>query len=148
MKKRKGDPWIPNDAYGRLLPPFSMILVVREIERSLVFYREVLAAFVHYSDEDFAAVKVGGTEIMIHADHTYEGTPLYARLSEAGGVRGAGVELRLFGTDPDALEKRAEAAGALVVKPTRMTGHGWREVMVADPDGYVWAVGMPTEAAS
>jgi hypothetical protein len=23
-------------------------------------------------------------------------------------------------------------------------GHGWREVMVEDPDGYLWAVGVPT----
>ncbi len=25
-------------------------------------------------------------------------------------------------------------------------GHGWREVMVEDPDGYVWAVGVPGPA--
>jgi uncharacterized glyoxalase superfamily protein PhnB len=30
------------------------------------------------------------------------------------------------------------------VKPATTTGHGWREVMVGDPDGYVWAVGVPT----
>jgi len=84
---------------------------------------------------------------MIHADHTYEENPLYARLSEAG-VRGAGVELRLFGIDPDTVEERAKAAGATVVSPTMDRAHGWREMMVEDPDGYVWAVGVPTEAGS
>lgn len=144
MKKRKGDPWIPNDAYGRLLPPFSMTLIVREIERSLAFYREVLEALVHYSDEDFAALKVGGAEFMLHADHTYEENPLHDLIDEAR-VRGAGVELRLFGIDPDAVEERAKAAGATVVIATVDRSHGWREVTVAEPDGYVWAVGVPTE---
>ena len=147
MKKRKGDPWIPNDSYGRMLPPFSMTLVVREIARSLAFYREVLEALVHYSDEDFAALKVGGAEFMLHADHTYDDNDWYPQLTEGAG-RGIGVEVRLFGLDPDAVEERAKKAGAPVVKATRVTGHGWREVMVADPDGYVWAVGVPTEPGS
>ncbi len=144
MKKRKGEPWIAADVYGRMLPAFTVNLIVADVARSVEFYRGVMEAFVHYADEDFAAVKVAGTEIMIHADHTYEENPLYQRLSEAR-VRGAGVELRLFGVDPDALEKRAEAADATVVSPTVDRAHGWREVMVEDPDGYVWAVGVPTE---
>ena len=144
MKKRKGEPWVTSDVYGRMLPAFTVNLIVADVERSVTFYGEVLQAFVHYSDEDFAAVKVGGTEIMIHADHTYEENPLYARLDEAG-VRGAGVELRLFGLDPDAAEERTKAAGATVVSSTVDRAHGWREMMVEDPDGYVWAVGVPTE---
>ena len=147
MKKRKGDPWVPAGAYGRMLPAFTVNLIVADVARSVAFYRDVLQAFVHYSDEDFAAVKVGGTEIMIHADHTYEENPLYRRLSEAG-LRGAGVELRLFGIDPDAVEDRAKAAGATVLSATMDRAHGWREVFVEDPDGYVWAVGTPTEPGS
>jgi len=49
----------------------------------------------------------------------------------------------LFGVDPDALESRARSHGAQIVQPVADKGHGWREVMVADTDGYVWAVGVP-----
>ena len=47
------------------------------------------------------------------------------------------------GLDPDAVERRARARGAKVVQPVTTKGHGWREVMVEDPDGYLWAVGVP-----
>jgi len=143
-KKRTGEPWIPAAAYGRLLPPFSVSLTVREVARSLNFYRAVLAAFVHYSDADFAAIKIGGAEVMLHADHTYDEHPWYPRLT-AGEPRGLGAELRVLGLDPAAVEERAQRSGARVVKPVMERGHGWREVMVEDPDGYVWAVGVLSE---
>jgi uncharacterized glyoxalase superfamily protein PhnB len=46
------------------------------------------------------------------------------------------------GMDPDALEARARAHGAVVAVATEEKGHGWREVCVRDPDGYEWAVGV------
>jgi len=143
-KKRTGEPWIAAADYGRLLPPFSINLIVRDVEASLPFYTEVLAAFVHYRDPDFAALKIGGAEVMLHADHTYDAHPWYPRLT-AGEPRGLGAELRVLGLDPAAVEERARRSGAKIVKPVTERGHGWREVMVEDPDGYVWAVGVLTE---
>ena len=81
MKKRTGDPWIPADRYGRLLPAFMANLLVREIPRSVEFYRTVLGGSVHYAYPDFAAVRVGGAELMLHADHTYEDHPWQPRLA-------------------------------------------------------------------
>jgi len=144
MKKRTGEPWVPAAAYGRLLPPFSINLLVRDIETSLRFYREVLVAFVHYSDVDFGALKVGGAELQLHADHAHDAHPWYPRLA-AGQDRGLGAELRLLGLDPDGVEERARKSGAVVLRAATTKGHGWREVMVEDPDGYVWAVGVLTE---
>ncbi|HEV8574394.1 MAG TPA: VOC family protein [Dehalococcoidia bacterium] len=146
MKKRTGEPWVPPAAYGRLLPPFSASLIVRDVAQSVEFYRTVLSAFVHYSDVDFAAIKLSGVDVMLHADHTYDAHPWYPRLT-AGEPRGLGAELRALGLDPEAVEERAQRAGAKVVKPVTERGHGWREVMVEDPDGYVWAVGVLTEPA-
>ena len=143
MKKRTGEPWIPAAAYGRLLPPFCVDLVVRDVARSVEFYRTVLAALVHYSDVDFAALRIGGAEVMLHADHTYEGHAWATRLA-AGEGRGLGAGLRLLGLDPEDVERRARAAGAPIVQPATVKGHGWHEVMVEDPDGYVWAVGVLT----
>jgi len=139
MKKRASDPWIPAPAYGELLPQFTVNLIVRDIERALHFYKEVLQAYVHYSDPDFAAVRVLAVELMLHADHTYEENPWSDSLGE-GTLRGLGAELRLLGMDPDDLAQRARSNDALF-KDVAARGHGWREVMVQDPDGYVCAVG-------
>ncbi len=139
MKKRTGESWIPAPAYGALLPQFMVNLVVRDIARSLPFYKDVLQASVHYADPDFAAVRILGIELMLHADHTYEANPWSANLRD-GTPRGVGAELRILGMNPDALAERARAHDALF-REVMVRGHGWREVMVRDPDGYVWAVG-------
>ncbi len=139
--KRTGDPWMPADDYGRSLPTFTVNLLVRKLARSIEFYREVLGAAVHYSDSDFAALRVGELEFMIHADHTYDGHP-WALALRRGGPRGLGAELRLFGVNPDEVEARARQKGARVLQPSQDKPHGWRDTIVVDPDGYTWAVGM------
>lgn len=51
---------------------------------------------------------------------------------------------KLFGIDP-AVEARARRARTTVVSPATTKGHGWREVMIEDVDGYLWAVGVPAD---
>jgi uncharacterized glyoxalase superfamily protein PhnB len=145
MKKRTGDPWMPAPEYGRSLPTFTVNLIVRDIDRSLAFYKTVLDATVHYADPDFAALRIGSTEFMLHADHAYEANPWSPNLA-SDAQRGLGAELRLLGVDPDAAAERARLAGALF-KNVSIRGHGWREAMVVDPDGYVWAVGSLVESS-
>jgi uncharacterized glyoxalase superfamily protein PhnB len=82
---------------------------------------------------------------MLHADHTYESHAWYTTLA-SGDRRGLGAELRLLGMDPNSVESRARAAGGRIVQTVATRGHGWREVMVEDPDGYVWAVGVLTDS--
>lgn len=132
---------MPADEYGRGLPRFTVNLLVRDVPASLPFYRDVLQAKVHYADDDFAALELSGTAFMLHADHTYDHHPLFARLG-GPGPRGTGAELRVMGIDPDALEKRARAVGVKVVQPAADFPHGWRDVMLEDRDGYTWAVGV------
>jgi uncharacterized glyoxalase superfamily protein PhnB len=139
--KRTGPGWIPADSYGRSLPKFTVNLLVRDVQRSIPFYRDVLQAIVHYADEDFAALELEGIQFMLHADHAYDRHPCSARLC-ALGLRGTGVELRAMGIDPDAAEKRARASEVTVVQPAKDFPHGWRDVMLEDPDGYLWAVGI------
>lgn len=140
-KLRTGDPWMPGFRYGALLPPLSLNLLVRDTAVSCAFYRDVFEAQVHYRDIDFAAVRVGPAEVMLHADHTHEDHPWFGDLT-SGATRGIGAQIRLLGIDPDAVQQRAAAAGALVSVPADDKGHGWREVCVRDPDGYEWAVGV------
>lgn len=145
-KLRQGDPWMPGFRYGALLPPFSLNLLVADVEQSAKFYQDVFGAEVHYYDIDFAAVRVGPVEVMLHADHTHEGHPWHPDLS-AGKQRGLGLQLRVLGVDPDALEAKALAANATIVAPAQNKGHGWREILIRDPDGYEWAVGVLVDKA-
>ena len=142
MQKSTREPWMPADDYGRSLPAFTVNLLVADVARSVAFYRDVLGADVRHADEDFAALRFRNLDFMLHADHTYDKHPWHARLVSGAG-RGLGTELRLLHVDPDAFEARAHAHGATVVLSTADKPHGWREAMVADPDGYVWAVGVP-----
>lgn len=138
---------MPADKYGRSLPRFTLNLLVRDVARSLPFYRDVLGAAVHYADADFAALQIAGTDFMLHADHSYDHHPLHRRLQQ-GGARGTGAEIRVMGVDPDAVEARARAANANVLQPSADFPHGWRDVIVEDPDGYIWAVGVPLATKS
>lgn len=141
QKLRKGDPWMPGFRYGALLPPLSLNLLVADVERAVGFYQTVFEAEVHYFDIDFAALRVGPAEIMLHADHTHDQHPWHPELV-AGQQRGLGLQVRLLGLDPDETEARALAYGATVIFGPKDTGHGWRELLVRDPEGYEWAVGI------
>ncbi len=146
-KKHAGQSWMPAEDYGRTLPAFTVNLLVSDIVRSVEFYRSVLGAKLVYSDCDFAALRLRDLEFMLHADQAYDHHPWYAELT-SGQRRGLGAELRLFHTDPDDVEERARKFGATVLQTTQEKPHGWRDVIVADPDGYAWAVGIPTKMAS
>lgn len=141
-KKRTGEPWMPADEYGAGLPTFTINLIVREVARALPFYTKVMGAAVEYSDPDFAALKLGALQFMLHADHAYDQHPWYPALAR-GGERGLGAELRLLHVDPDRLQARAKEFGATIVQPAQDKPHGMREIMIADSDGYVWAAGVP-----
>src|SRR3984885_16352859 len=105
--KRSGPSRRPADEYGRGLPKFSVNLLLRDVQTSLPFYRDVLGATVHYADEDFAAMNIAGAEFMLHGDHAYDHHPLHGYIAGvASGRRGLGVELRVMGVGPDAVEGR------------------------------------------
>jgi uncharacterized glyoxalase superfamily protein PhnB len=141
QKLRQGDPWMPGFRYGALLPPLSLNLLVSDVQRAVQFYQTVFDAEVHYYDIDFAAMRVGPAEVMLHADHTHDQHPWYVDLAD-GKQRGLGLQLRLLGVDPDDTERRAHENGAIVIAEAADKGHGWRETLVRDPDGYEWAVGV------
>src|SRR5215471_1299612 len=108
-RTRVGDPFLSADDYGRSLPRFSVNLLVRNVETSLKFYRDVLGAIVRYADNDFAALSLLGIDFMLHADHSYDHHPVYPLLM-AAPVRGAGAELRFLGVDPDKVEMSPSAS--------------------------------------
>ena len=80
---------------------------------------------------------------MVHADHTYHKHSMLVdtRLSSR---RGAGVELRLHGCDPDIAAAKALELGFVVLDgPRDQPEHGLREAHIVDADGYVWVPDLP-----
>ena len=114
MKKRSGEPWISGAHYGALLPQFTVNLIVQDIARALEFYRHVLYAQVHYSDPDFAALRILGIELMLHADHTYEHNPWSAGLRDGRTVDWARSFVCL-----DSTRKRSPSAPAASMLSSR-----------------------------
>ena len=140
-KRRTGEPWKTAAEYGRTLTGLSLNLLVRDVQKSVAFYTDVLGFSLEYGDIDFAALQRDGVHIQLHADHAYDGMPWDARLREPG-KRGLGAEIRILGIDPDAAEERARARGDVVLVTTQDTAHGWRDCIIEDPDGYTFAVGV------
>ena len=137
MKLRTGEPWMSGKAYGQSLRGLTVNLLVSDINTALAFQRDVLGVSSVYSDPDFAVCSGFGSEWMLHADHTYEKHPMGNRAALAH-PRGAGIELRLHGCDPDQAEAAARRLGFEVLSPARNKGHGLREAHILDQDGYVW----------
>ena len=146
MKLREGAPWMPADAYGRSLRGLTINLLVRDVARSLAFARDVLGVEPAYSDPDFAMLRHGPSEWMLHADHTYRDHPLHGSLA-ADDPRGIGAEIRLHDTDPDAAEAAARERGDPILAEATDKPHGVREVFILDPDGYLWAIDHPLDEA-
>ena len=135
-------PWMSAPDYGRSLRPgVGFNLLVRDVEKSVRFAEEVLGATASYWDKDFAAMRWAGGEWQFHADHTYSDNPLSGFLEGVEG-RGVGVELRVYGVDPDRAEAAARAGGWTVLAGSMDKPHGLRECILIDDDGYAWVPGI------
>lgn len=145
MKKRVGDSPISPPEYGRSLQNLTVNLLVRDLERAILFQRDVLQANIIYSDPDLAIVEGQGSQWMLHSDHTYLGHPLHW-VANSTMQRGAGLEIRLHGRDPDAAEAAARKHGFSILKAaTDQPDHGLREAHIADDEGYIWVPDVPLE---
>lgn len=146
MKKRPPDkmPWMSPPDYGASLRPgLGINLLVREVAPAVRFATAVLGATAAYADEDFAVLRLAGSEWMVHADHTYLDNPLSGIVTGAE-TRGAGIEIRLYGIDPDQAEAAARDGGWTVLAGAIDKPHGLREAVLIDDDGYVWIPGVRT----
>ncbi|MAF06663.1 MAG: glyoxalase [Acidiferrobacteraceae bacterium] len=130
--------------FGRALKGFGINLLVRDIGRTVAFLKDVLTMQVHRADADFAVLEFNGEFFQLHADHTYHDNPLPTVVKESE-IRGGGVELRLYGLDPDACETRARAANHMVLRTSLDRPHGLRECYLLDPDGYCWVPSTATD---
>ncbi len=138
MKKSTTKPFMAAPDYGVSLRGLTVNLLSQNLSRALIFQRDVLAADILHEDEDLLIVRGYGADWMVHADHTFDQHPLLTD-TQSESRRGAGIELRLHGCDPDKAFDRAMALGFTVLGETRdQPDHGLREVHIVDDDGFVW----------
>lgn len=87
--------------------------------------------------DDFAIITYGTEVFQLHSDATYAANPLLGLLPE-NPPRGAGIEIRLYDTDPDDAATKAERLGAMILQAPTDKPHGLREVYILCDDGYAW----------
>jgi catechol 2,3-dioxygenase-like lactoylglutathione lyase family enzyme len=117
------------------------VLRVRDLDRSIGFYRDVLGLPIECLDEyragnrPFISARVGGQLIDLVPDSTYD--------PEAGQLSGGFLHLcvRVAGSLEHEALPRIRAHGVMVIEdaPTvrlGATGYG-RSIYVRDPDGYI-----------
>ncbi|SPH24141.1 hypothetical protein DEA8626_03190 [Defluviimonas aquaemixtae] len=124
--------------FGRSLKGMGLNLLVRDVRRLAAFLEGVFGMTAHRLSADFAIMDYHGELFQLHADGTYHSHPLPALLPEAG-PRGAGLEIRLYVTDPDAAAERAAAfPDAVILQPPMDKPHGLRECYILCENGYAW----------
>jgi catechol 2,3-dioxygenase-like lactoylglutathione lyase family enzyme len=128
---------LSGEEVGHLLEDFGINLLVTNVSQTASFLVEVLGFSVLRSSQDYAVLEHRNRLYQLHGDHTYSDHPLLSVVPESG-LRGGGVELRLFETDPELAEQKALKRGYTVLQGTADKPHGLRECFLLDPDGYCW----------
>lgn len=84
-----------------------------------------------------AELRLGPTTLMLAGE--------YPELGIRGPLAygGTGTTLHLHVDDVDALTRRAEDAGATVLRPPADQPHGERQSRIRDPFGHEWLLGHP-----
>lgn len=131
------------DTFGRSLTGIGLNLLTRDVRGLAGFLVDVTGLTAHRLSGDFAIIRHGEMMIQLHADPTFAGHPLSGLLPE-NPPRGGGVQVYLFGVDPDAAIARAEATGHTVLEPARDKPHGLREATILSPEGHAFSPAVPT----
>jgi len=131
-------------AFGRSLRGVGINLLCRDVAAMAGFLETVFGLSIHRQSRDFALARHGETMMQLHSDATFGRHPLHALLPEAP-PRGGGLQLYLFGIDPDLAVARAEAAGGVVIEAATDKPHGLREATILSPEGYAFspAIALP-----
>ncbi|MFK7880263.1 VOC family protein [Roseobacter sp.] len=125
------------DDFGKSLRGIGLNLLVRDVRGTSAFLHSVFDMGVHRLSADFAIITYGAEVFQLHSDGTYGANPLLGLLPE-NPPRGAGVEIRLYDTDPEEAVAKAEALGAMILQPPTDKPHGLREAYILCNDGYAW----------
>ena|ERR1700741_1554033 len=130
-------------------PPASAIMLtpyicVKGAAQAVAFYKKAFGAKESYRLSEpngrigHAELTIGTARIMLADEYPDFGarSPL--------SIGGTPVRLHLSVPDADAMIKRAEKAGAMVLRPVADEFYGARSGMIADPFGHQWFIATQT----
>ena len=119
----------------------SPCLIVRDVERSIAFYRDKLGFETRFlqpeRDPFFAIIGRDGAQIFLKAERGIEPVPNCTR------HRHLRLDAFVYAEAPDALAAEFAANGATFSTPLQDTSDGLRGFEIADPDGYILFFGRP-----
>ncbi|WP_299784056.1 glyoxalase [uncultured Marivita sp.] len=130
------------ETFGAGLRGIGLNLLTRDVRRMVEQLCPVFGMTAHRVSDDFAILRYGDQLFQVHSDGTYARNPLLDLLPE-NPPRGAGLEIRLYDTDPDEAASKAEDAGFTVLQPPTDKPHGLRECTLLCADGYAWVPSRP-----
>ncbi len=130
------------EAFGASLKGIGINILVRDVLATCTFLETVFDLKCHRKSADFAIVTYGNDVFQLHSDGTYHSNPLLGLLPETP-PRGAGLEIRLYETDPDVAANRAVEHGSMVLQAPTNKPHGLREAYILCADGYAWVPSRP-----
>ena len=135
---------VPAADFGRSLTGLGVNLLCRDVPAMAAFLEGCFGLSVHRLSADFALARHGAVLMQLHSDATFSRHSLHPLLPETP-PRGAGVQLYLFGIDPDLAVSRAEVVGGMIIEPPANKPHGLREATILSPEGYAFspAVALP-----
>lgn len=129
-------------AFGKSLKGIGLNLLVRDVPAQCAFLATLFDMQAHQPTADFAIITYGDQVFQIHSDATYHSNPLLGLLPETP-PRGAGIEIRLYNSDPDQIAAKTEAAGGTILQPPTDKPHGLREAYILCENGYAWVPSRP-----
>ncbi|MEO0680809.1 MAG: hypothetical protein AAF192_10370 [Pseudomonadota bacterium] len=133
-------------SFGRgLAAGLGVNLLYADLDAAARWQAAVLGAEIVYWEDHFAVLRLGASVWQLHSDWSYRDHEMRGAV-EGLEARGGGLELRLYGQDPDAAEARARTAGTPVLAGAADKPHGLRESHLIDPEGYVWVPSAPLPA--
>lgn len=130
--------------FGRSLKGMGLNLLVTDVEQSAKFLCDVFGMKAYQPTKDFAIMTYGAEVFQLHHDRTFASHPLLGLVPESP-PRGAGIEIRLYETDPDQAAVKAEQNGGHVLQEPSDKTHGLRECVILDSDGYAWVPSRPLD---
>ena len=128
--------------FGAALRGMGLNLLVRDVGLQIAFLERVFGMKAFQPSADFAIMTYAGQVFQLHSDGTYHSNPLLGLLPETP-PRGAGIEIRLYDTDPDVACATAQAAGDTILQEPTDKPHGLREAYILCENGYAWVPSKP-----
>lgn len=140
---------IPAARFGAALQGISLNLLTADLAQEAAFLAEVFGCTLHQFGPDYAIARFGGLAggaavLQLHSDASFARHPLHALLPESA-PRGAGIEIRLHGLDPDlACRRAANHPRAHILAPAcDKPGHGLREAVILSPSLFAFVPSLP-----